>query len=262
VGTSTLSRWKDELAAWRIDPSVRAAAPEDPWACPVEAFRVEDGPPRPGDARTPSWRRAHECLPAGGAVLDVGCGGGAAALALVPPAARVVGVDESPDMLRAFADGARARGVAHREVPGRWPEVAPWTPTADVAVCRDVAYNVPDLDAFALALTGHAGHRVVLELGATHPLTWLGPLWRRFHGEDRPAGPSAGLARAVLADAGLTVHEERWTRPARPLAQEVRVRLTRRRLCLPLDREPEVAAALAETPAPQTRHVVTLWWEP
>lgn len=252
-----LARWRAELAAWRIDPEVLARAPESPWGCPVDAFRSAG--PTPPDS--PARRVALDALPNAGSVLDVGCGAGAASMALVPPAAFVVGVDESTDMLRAFSEAAGEKGVAHRAVHGRWPDAARETSAADVVVCHHVAYNVPDLDAFARALDAHARRRVVLELTATHPLTWLGPLWRRFHGQDRPDGPTADLAVAVLREAGLPVNDERARLPARTMPFEVRVAFTRRRLCLPVDREPEVARLLRDAGPPMPREIVTLWWD-
>ena len=47
------------------------------------------------ECETPSHRVAHEALPSGGTLLDVGCGGGAASLPLAPPAALLVGLDQS-----------------------------------------------------------------------------------------------------------------------------------------------------------------------
>lgn len=209
---------------------------------------------------TPSQRRALEVLPPGGTVLDVGCGSGAAGLALAPPADRVVGVDESPDMLAAFATAAGERSIAYDVVAGRWPDAAADVASADVVVCHHVSYNVPDLVPFAHALSAHARNRVVLEMTARHPLVALAPLWRHFHGLDRPAGPTSDLCRDVLAEAGCDVQMERCTAPARPVPFEARVAFTRKRLCLPVEREPEVAALLrAEAPAPP-RELVTLWW--
>jgi len=250
-------RWRDELAAWAIDPQILAGAPESPYRLPPELFRADEHP----DPDRPSRRRALEALPPGGSVLDVGCGAGAAGLALAPPAAELSGVDESAEMLAAFAAEAAARGLSVRTVQGRWPDVAADVPPADVVVCHHVAYNVPDLDRFATALTGHARRRVVMELTAAHPWVPIGPLWRRVHGQDRPAGPTAELARAVLAEAGLPVREERTAVPARPLPEPLRVAAARRRLCLPADRDPEVARLLAAEGEPPPRELVTLWWD-
>ena len=44
------------------------------------------------------------------------------------------------------------------------------------------------------------------------------------------------------------------------LTEQERVELVTRRLCLPVEREPEVAAALAGMPRPGTSPVVTLSW--
>src|SRR3954451_18694865 len=182
-------RWRDELEAWAIPDEILAAAPEPPWGFPVELFRAEAE-----QVDTPSRDIALEALPDGGSVLDVGCGGGAASLALVPPAARVVGVDSTPPMLEEYGAAAERRAVAHAEVEGAWPDVSPAVGRVDVVVCHHVFYNVADLAPFATALTAAANRRVVVEMTATHPLTASAALWRHFHGIERPAGPSADLA--------------------------------------------------------------------
>lgn len=252
-------QWRAELAAWAIPQEILRQAPEPPWGFPVEMFRVQDA----DRADTPSRRRALEALPPAGSVLDVGCGGGAGSLSLVPPAGSVTGVDESAEMLTTYADSAAALGVVHREARGRWPDVAAQVEQHDVVVCHHVAYNVPDLARFAAALTERARHRVVLELTASHPLVATAPLWRQFHRLDRPDGPTAKLAGAVLEEAGVPgeLHFERFNRPPRPVPRDVFVAFTRRRLCLPPDREPEVAAALPPESALHQREIVTLWWD-
>jgi SAM-dependent methyltransferase len=255
--TNAAQRWRDELAAWAIDPEILARAPQSPWEMPPAAFPADDRPPL--DA--PSRRRALDALPPGGSVLDVGCGAGAAGLALAPPAALLVGVDQSARMLAAFSQAAHDHGVAHETINGRWPDVESQAPEVDVAVAHHVAYNVADLPAFAHALSRHARRRVVLELTDTHPLTFQGPLWRHFHGQPRPTGPAAELARDVLAEAALPVRLERSTAPARNLDPALRARLTRIRLCLPADREAEVAELLAAAGPAPTRNLVTLFWD-
>ena len=253
--TAAADRWRDELAAWAIPDEILAAAPEPPWGFPVELFHAEATP-----LDSPSRSRALEALPGGGSVLDVGCGGGAASFALLPPAGMVVGVDASEDMLTDYAETASRLGVEHVELLGSWPEVAVQAPVVDVVACHHVLYNVADLLPFVEALTRHARRRVVVELTARHPLVDSAPLWRHFHGIERPTGPSATLAVEVLRDAGIVVQLERWSRPPRDVPREAYVRLNRRRLCLPVDAEPEVDRVMGDAGA-AWRDVVTLWWD-
>lgn len=259
AGTAA-GRWAQALAAWAIPPEVLDRAPESPWVQPVALFEAAGDEPA-----TPSRDRALEALGPSGTVLDVGCGGGRAAFALVPPAGRVVGVDRRPPMLAAFAAAARRRGVDHEVVLGAWPDVAAQVPPADVVVCHHVAYDVPALAPFALALTAAARRRVVLELSVRHPLARSAPLWQRFWGITRPDGPTSDDAAAVLREAGLPVRTAVWDDPAPPrelaLDPAERVRYTRVRLCLPAERDGEVAAALAESGDGPPRRLVTLWWD-
>jgi len=252
--------WADDLAAWAIPPEILEAAPESPWIHPVAMFTVDGDVPD-----TLSHRRAREVLPPGGTVLDVGCGGGRAAMALVPPAGRLVGVDEQQAMLDRFTAAALARGVPSETVLGFWPSEAPRTPSADVVVCHHVAYNVADLAPFVLALGDHAGSRVVIELPTTHPLTHMGPLWREFWGLERPIGPTSDDCLAVIREAGIHATIETWnddTVSARSkLTTEEQAHYMRIRLCLPADREPEVAAFLARAGDPAPRSTATIWWD-
>jgi SAM-dependent methyltransferase len=228
----------------------------------VAVFRVRQDD---DDGDTPSRRRGREALSEGGSVLDVGCGGGRASLAVVPPGGLVVGVDPRSEMLHEFARAAEARALRHREVPGRWPEVASATPPADVVVCHHVAYNVADLAAFALALDTHAVRRVVLELTQRHPLAYLSPLWERFWGLTRPPGPTAQDALEVLREAGLPARLELWEDPTPSreacLSTAERVEIVRIRLCLTSDRDPEIADALRQLPPRVPRASATIWWD-
>jgi SAM-dependent methyltransferase len=252
-----LARWREQLEDWAIPEEILAAAPESPWGCPVGLFRsrARRAGSRPA---TPSNREAARFLPAGGTVLDVGAGGGAASLPLAGMAGRLVAVDESPAMVAAFLAAAEAAGVAAEGVEGRWPEVAGRVAPADVVVCHHVLYNVADLAPFADALTGHARRRVVAELTDRHPLVGLGPLWRRFHDLERPTGPGADDAVAALEALGLRVARQDWESQDRFGFDDLDelVAFTRRRLCLPADRDPEVAAALLDE---GTRRVDGVW---
>lgn len=264
------ARWEQDLASWAIPPAILAAAPESPWGYPAALFA------RRADAaltqETPSKAAARAALPAGGVVLDVGCGAGAASLPLAAQAGALVGVDPSPELLAAFDARARATGCAVQSVLGVWPDSAAATPRADVVVCHHVVYNVPALPAFVQALTAHARARVVLELTARHPLSDINDLWLRFHGLRRPTEPTADTVVAVLREMGLAPERADWEAPAAGPAGGFAepadlVAWTRRRLCLPAERDPEIAAALTERlgdPAGgwrlPPRAVVTLWW--
>jgi len=254
-GRSAGQQWRDQLLAWAIPPEILAAAPESPWGFPVELFRAESE-----HVDTPSRDVAAAALPDGGSVIDVGCGGGAASLALVPPASTIVGVDSSPEMLEEYAAAAGQRGVTHREVAGAWPDVAADVGRADVVTCHHVFYNVAELAPFVAALTAAATSRVVVELTATHPLTPSAALWQHFHGLDRPHGPSATLALDVLRELGVDAQMQRWQRPPRDVPREAYVRLNRRRLCLPVEAEPEIDQLMGESVS-FPREVATIWWD-
>jgi SAM-dependent methyltransferase len=254
-------RWREDLDSWAIPPEILDAAPESPWGCPPGLFTraAQDALDKQAAAPTPSLRRALEALPEGGSVLDVGAGGGAASLPLCPPAAAVTAVDQSPQMLERFADLAERQGIQHREVEGLWPDVGGQVGPLDVVVCNHVLYNVGDLVPFVTALTDHARRRVVVEITAMHPQALLNPLWEHFHGVARPTRPRADDAVAVLCDLGLKVGVEEFDGPLRwhDHPHDELVAFTRRRLCLPPERDPEVAALL---PPPVPRPHVVLWW--
>jgi SAM-dependent methyltransferase len=257
LATGALDRWREQLDGWAIPEEILAAAPESPWRFPVGLFRsrARRAGSRPA---TPSNLEAARFLPEGGTVLDVGAGGGAASLPLAGVAGRLVAVDESPEMVASFLAAAEAAGVPAEGVEGHWPEVAHQVGPADVVVCHHVFYNAPDLAPFATALTGHARRRVVAELTDRHPLVGLGPLWRRFHDLERPTGPTADDAVAALEALGLEVARQDWDNQDRFGFDDFDelVAFTRRRLCLPADRDPEVAEALL---AQGTRQVDGVW---
>jgi len=267
---SALDRWREELEAWAIPEEIMERAPQSPWGFPVGMFRAKADQARRGEP-TPSNREALRFLGEGGTVLDVGAGAGAASLPLAGSAGGIMAVDESEGMIEAFLAAATTVGVEAVAVVGRWPDVAAEVDPADVVVCNDVLYNVQDLGPFALALTDHARLRVVAQITQAHPLAPMGPLWRRFHGLERPAGPTADDAVAALASLGLRVERQDWSTASAGSfeRQGDLIAYLRRRLCLPADRDPEIAEALEPLAAheaagwrlgPLHRPVVTLSW--
>ena len=260
---SAATDWAEALAAWAIPKEILDAAPEGPWVFPPALFAWT---PERADAEVaPTWsrERALEALPDGGSVLDVGVGGGRGSLPLVPPAALVVGVDPSADLLASFEASAERLGVAHQAVLGPWPAVAGEVAPQDVVVCNHVVYNVAELVPFATALTDHARRRVVVEMTADHPASNLNEAWRVLHGVERPTSPGAPDALAVLQEMGLDVHVDEGERPFTPAGggRAELVAFARRRLCLGRERDAEVEALLGPDFEAPLRRVFTLWWD-
>ena len=244
-----VERWASGLAAWASAPESLAAAPESPYGFPPGLFGADRGTPATVAAvRAADPRR----------VLDVGCGGGAASIPV--GAAELLAVDESAELLERYRAAAGATPL--RTWCGRWPDVAGEVPAADVAVAANVVYNVPDIAEFLVALTEHARQRVVVELTDVHPWTSLAGLWRHFHDQDRPSGPTADLFGEVLAELGLAAESVTVPRtdPWRDAPEGVVLAFTRRRLCLPVSREAEVAEAMRRFRDDRPRTATVFWW--
>lgn len=257
---SAIVSWAEKLADWTIPQHVLERAPRSPYVHDPATFAVDETL----DRSVLSAEVARSVLPkSGGSVLDVGCGGGRAAMSLVPPAERVVGVDQDPLMLESFTQAAAAVGALSKTIEGNWPDVAVDTPTADVVACHHVAYNVADIEPFVAALTGRARLAVVLVVPIRHPMSAWNDVWRRFWNIERPNGPTSDDFAAVLDEMGIAA--ERWEMPRPPLARHTsdeasRVSGTLRRLCLGEDRTDEVAEFLAShEPDWATVHSVFRW---
>jgi len=266
-----LRQWRDDLAAWAIPERILARAEASPWTPELDIFirRAEASRRRPNGI---SFDRGRDALPPGGSVLDVGAGAGAASLPLLDRASTLVAVDQDEQLL---AELVKQAGLSHEKVTtvaGSWPAVASAVAAANVVVCHHVLYNVPELRPFIDALDAHARNRVVIEITAAHPVARLNPLWERFHGLTRPVRPIWEDARQAIRSFHAAVQVERSQVPAdAPAATwEELVRFTTRRLCLPREREGEVAAVLTELGtvpddpsswSPSNREVVTLWWD-
>jgi len=266
--------WSHALQAWAIPESILDAAPESPYGFPAELF-ARRASRMMQQAPTPTTVRALEGLGDGGTVLDVGAGGGATSLPLAGRCTHLTVVDDQPGMLEAVSESAGRLGLAIEAVEGTWPDVHERVSMVDVVVCGHVAYNVHDLGSFIRALHLHARRRVAMELTERHPLSWMNDLWLRFHGLERPDGPTVDDAVALVRSEGYDVLREDRMDPEDVAGggferREDAVALVRRRLCLGADRDDEIADALGSRLAdhdglwragPRGQRVVTLWWD-
>lgn len=262
ASASPAARWRAELQSWALPDELLAAAPESPWHLPPALFAHRAAETQAEAGARPSTARALEVLRPGGVVLDVGAGAGAASLALAPPAALIVAVDEQEEMLRAFAAAAEASGAAHREIEGRWPDASSRAPLADVVVCHHVVYNVAEIVPFLEALTGHARTRVVVEMTRLHPMSDLSPLFRELHGLERPTHPTVDDFAEVLSELGYDFRMEPFRTPSRSAEADLaeRVAFARRRLCVGPERDEEIEAFLRER-GRALEDLVTLYWD-
>lgn len=254
--------WRTALNDWAIPDEIRNAAVSFPYEMDPALFR-----PRPegdGASQSLATRRALEALPAGrnNSVIDVGCGGGAATMAVSSHVDRATGVDQSSAMLAVFAEEAAARAVECTTIVGTWPDVAIDAGTADLVLCHHVAYNVADLGPFVTALHTAARSRVVMELTLTHPQTANAALWRQFWDLDRPSEPSADDALAVIHEIGIEATLEVGSAGAlrREASVEARAVTAARMLCLGPDRLPEVENAVRSL-APRSDQRAVIWWD-
>lgn len=254
--------WRDQLATWAIPDEIRAAAPEFPYTMDPALFRPREHPSGESLATLRAREAIADLSPRGGTAIDVGSGGGAASMALADQLQAVVGIDESADMLVVFTEEAERRGIQVRTVQGTWPDVAPSAGKADLVLCHHVAYNVADLTPFVLALHQAATRRVVIELTLTHPQTTNAPLWKQFWGLDRPTGPTATDAFAVITEAGIAATLEVGSAGSlrRDAPLEARAVTATRMLCLGPDRIPDVRQAIEALPDRSDERAV-IWWD-
>lgn len=265
--TSAGQRWSELLASWAIPDEIVEQGEVPPWSHDPATFAMDDT----ADPGNPIFELARELLPVdGGSVLDVGCGGGRSSLPLFPRARHITGVDSSRAMLDQFASAAESLGVGHREIEGRWPDVAIAAEMAgsplervDVVVCHHVFFNVPDLEPFVVALTAMARLGVVAVLPRRHPMSAWNAAWKHFWNVDRPLGPTSDDAVAVLNALGIEPEVFEVPRPAMSRHAEdptALVRSARRRLCLTSDRDDELTEWLRDNPPDFMPDVVVLRW--
>ncbi len=255
------TKWKTNLESWAIPQEILDQAEVPPWIHPVELFTIDEET----IPDTFSHRTARAALDEGDSVLDIGCGGGVASMALIPPAGTVIGVDNDQAMLDQYAMAATRYGAHHREFLGTWPAIADEVLEADVVVCHHVTFNAPDIAPFLQQLDMHARKRVVLEMPMFHPMSRLSPMWKHFWNLDRPTAPSAHDVVTIAQALGLNAQIEVWADAVswgsrNVKSDEQRLTLARRRLCLRADRTDELAAYLAEHPEAPVE-IATIWWD-
>jgi hypothetical protein len=113
-----------------------------------------------------------------------------------------------------------------------------------------------------------------VELTPQHPLSWMNDLWRRFHGLERPEGPNAEDAVAIVAEVtGSRPSSQSWRSqeegPGGFRIKRDAIGLVRRRLCLTADRDAEIEDALGDRLVSvdgiwslgRGENLVTLWWD-
>ena len=255
--TNSGDTWRHSLAEWAIPDEILSQAPESPWIHPPVMFQLPDE-----IEDSISHQRAREVLLDGNAVLDIGCGGGIAAFALVPPVKHVIGVDHQLEMLEMFAANAKSRAITSEVFKGFWPLVVHEVPNADVVTAQHVVYNVFDIEDFILQMNSHARKRVVIEMPQSHPLTSATPLWKHFWNLDRPSKPTHTDLMHVLEELGIQAHLELWEGSMRTEVDlETQAHFSRIRLCLPEARESEVLEFLRTQPKVAIRELATIWWD-
>ena len=157
--------------------------PADHWAGVAERFRED--PRRPME---PSLKRLSELIEPRQTVIDVGAGAGRLALPLALHCGGVVAVEPSPSMAAILTEEAARHQTSNVTiVQSEWEDasVAP----ADVTLCVNVLYTVPDVVGFIRKLEAHSRERVIIVLHAEHPQAQTYPFWRLVHGEERLRPP-------------------------------------------------------------------------
>lgn len=193
------SRWRDQLEAWALPDELLSTAEESPYGWSQALWKRRSAVAADTDPPD-TVRIVSELMPDAGTLLDIGVGRGRASLPIAENRYRLIGVDESLEMLAGFTEDALSRSMHVETYEGRWPDVAPRVPIADVAMSANVAYNVADIVPFISAMMDHAAVAVVLEITERHPWAHLAPLYRSVHDLDRPDGPTADDLVAVIIE--------------------------------------------------------------
>ena len=208
---SAAQRWRDMVEGEHAQ-SERAREsgqpPADHWAAVADRFRED--PRRPME---PPLRRMSELIEPRQTVIDVGAGAGRLALPLALHCGGVAAVEPSPSMAAILTEEAARHQIPNVTiVQSEWEDavVAP----ADVTLCVNVLYTVPDVVGFIRKLEAHSRERVIIVLYAEHPQAQTYPFWRLVHGEERLRPP--GLLELMRVLWEMDVYPDLEMLPARP----------------------------------------------
>lgn len=271
--TAPTDRWRDQLLQWTAPPREAALTPPaDGWQAHAHRFRAINqalrGREEPLVGFLARW------LTPGVTLLDVGAGGGRFALPLAERGWRVMAVEPSDAMRAVLLEAAQERRVSLTTLTTRWPPDAGATPEANVVLCANVFYDVPDLAPFVAALDRAASRAVAVYLSLTHPVGHLARLWREFRGWVVPTGPTYLDAAAVVFSLGIPV--QITLLPVQPtlffnsLDEAVEGYRNRLGLLPQAERDATLRARLAATLVasdgrlmmpPRERQAAVLWWE-
>jgi SAM-dependent methyltransferase len=123
--------------------------------------------------------------------LDIGSGGGRYALPLARRVGHVIAVDPSPAMLAVLREGMARHAIGGIAiVEGRWPQLAPPRPAADVALMAHVGYDIEAIVPFVTAAEDSARRLCVAVMGEGAMTTAASLLWEPVHGEPRALLPA------------------------------------------------------------------------
>ena len=249
--------WRDQLAGWAIPKEIIDQAEESPWIHPPAVFQI----PKQIEVSI-SHQIALDVLNDGGSVLDIGCGGGIAAFALVPQTTFVIGIDHQQEMLDMFTVNAEQRKVKSQTILGFWPDVANQAPVADVVTAHHVLYNVPRVEEFLTEMNAHASKRVVIEIPTRHPLSNMNELWQHFWNLERPSGPTYLELINVVKEQGFEPKFKVWQGVLRStIDADQASEYMRIRLCLPKSKLQEVKDFMSNQKSQSVREIATIWWD-
>ena len=239
--------WQEQLKSWAIPQNLLDAVPFSPYEWPADIWRRRAAVARASRFVSPTHRAIEGMLPDRGRLLDIGAGAGRVSLPFARRGCAVTAVEKNSSMATAMSEIADESRIVVKIVEGSWPEAAGEAGHADVAVAANVLYDVPDIGPFLEAMNDAARIGCVLELTEAHPWMSLAPHYRALHGLERPTGPTASDAVAVVVESlHIEPAFETWKRPAGLYFEswsEIEQHYGRR-LVLPRERWPEIRPLL------------------